>query len=222
LIIMALDIATSTGWAVYDPARPNATACGAINLSVKGAQDMTAVEVRRLMRPKMDEAVCGLIDQWRPDVACLEQPLNFIGSNEPTPKKAPLLAAVEQPAAQGKGKKKAKGGPNANTAFMLNQLFAVAETVCSHKCDMVLEVAPTTWQTLTKAYPGDTKERSIAFCRAMRIQIPPSLNKVATGDAADAVVIAIWAAGQVQKAQLAAKISAAEQAKREQEARAAA
>lgn len=192
MIILALDIATNTGWAVYDPARPNATVCGAIDLSVKGAKDMTGMEVRRLMRPKMDEAICRLIDQWRPDVACLEQPLNFIGKGEPGEKPMPLFKG----GGPTKAPKKQAGGPNANTAFMLNQLFAVADTVCAHKVDLTLEVAPTTWQTLTKSFPGSTKERSIAYCRALRIQIPPSLNKVATGDAADAVVIAIWAAGQ--------------------------
>lgn len=220
MLILSLDIATSTGWAVYDPDRPNATVCGAIDLSIPDSKKLTSMEVRRLMRPKMDEAVCGLIDRWRPDFACLEQPLNFIGSNEPKPKKAPLLASIEQPA-QPHGKKKGGGGPNANTAFLLNQLFAVAYTVCHHKIKEVIEVAPTTWQTLTKSYPGDTKTRSIAFCRANRVQLP-ALNKIAMGDAADAVVIAYWAAGKAQELRYQERVYEAEmQAKRDAQARAA-
>lgn len=202
MLILSLDIATSTGWAIYDPSRPNATACGVLDVSAKGAKELTGMEVRRHARAKFDEALCRLLDQWRPDFACLEQPLNFIGTNDPKPKKAPLLAAVEASVqSPGKPAKKAAGGPNANTAFLLNQLFAVADTVCRHKVKNLIEVAPTTWQTLTKAYPGDTKARSIAFCRAHRIQLP-ALNKVARGDAADAVVIAYWAAGKAQELKL--------------------
>jgi len=201
MLILSLDIATSTGWAVYDPDHPNATACGAIDLSISGSKEITGMEVRKIARPKLDEAVCRLIDKWRPDIACLEQPLNFIGSNEPKPKKAPLLASLEQrPRSNGKERKEG-GGPNANTAFLLNQLFAVADTVCRHKVKNVIEVAPTTWQKLAKSFPGDTKARSIAFCRANRVQLP-QLNKVAMGDAADAVVIAYWAAGRAQEMKL--------------------
>lgn len=195
-IILGLDVATSTGWAVYDPSAPAATVCGAIDLSIKGAKKMTGMEVRRLMRPKLDAELCRLIDRWRPDVACIEQPLNFIGEKgDPADKPMPLFKGGGP---SGKPKKKS-GGPNANTAFMLNQLFAVADTVCGHKVSLTLEVAPTTWQSLTKAFPGDTKARSIAFCRLHRIQIPPTLNKVAQGDAADAAVIAYWAAGKAQE-----------------------
>lgn len=193
MIILGLDIATGTGWAALDPSNPKATVCGAINLSVD--KELTGMEKRRLMRPKLDEAICRLIDQWRPDVACLEQPLNFIGANKPEGKAMPLFKGAQTRAAP----VKKKGGPNADTAFMLNQLFAVADTVCRHKVALTLEVAPTTWQVLTKSFHGDTKERSIAFCQLHRIPLPHGLTKPQRGDAADAVVIANWAAGRAQE-----------------------
>lgn len=193
MLILSLDVATGTGWSVYDPKRPEATVCGAMNF--KQDDNLTGMEKRRLMRPMLDKAVCELIARWRPDIACIEQPLNFIGKNEPKEKAMPLFA---QPPAKGKPKRKG-GGPNADTAFMLNQLFAVADTVCRHKVKLTIEVAPTTWQTLTKAFPGDTKERSLAFCRMHGVTIPSGLTKPQRGDAADAVVIAYWAAGKAQE-----------------------
>lgn len=192
-VILALDIATSMGWAVFDTDRHESSIQnGAIDLRNDAK---TGVETRRLMRRKIDEEVCRLIDKFRPNAACLEQPLNFVGQNERQPKKAPLLEIVE--ARQPKKKGKDGGGPNANTGFLLNQTFAVADTVCRHKCETVYEVPPITWQRLTKQFPGDTKERSIAFCEQLGISLTPTTKKE-RGDAADASVIAVWCAGQLQ------------------------
>lgn len=200
MLILALDVATGTGWSIYNTERTDASVCGVIDLRIEDSKDLTGMEKRRLMRPLLDEAVCDLIKRWRPDVACIEQPLNFIGSNEPQEKAMPLFKRAEAPL-RGKPKKQT-GGPNADTVFMLHQLFTVADTVCRHKVGMVIEVAPKTWQTLTKAFPGDTKERSIAFCHFHKIAIPGGLTKPQRGDAADASVIAYWAAGKAQELKL--------------------
>jgi hypothetical protein len=206
-LILGLDVATGTGWAVYDTERRDATVCGVIDLRLEDSKKMTGMERRKIMRRNLDEALCELINKWRPDVACIEQPLNFIGANEPTEKPMPLFKRAEAPL---KGKPKRQGGgPNADTAFMLNQLFTVADVVCRHKTREVIEVAPTTWQTLTKAFSGDTKERSIAFCRMHRIEIPGGLTKPQRGDAADAAVIAYWAAGKAQQLKMQERVGAA-------------
>lgn len=200
--ILALDIATSTGWAVYDTDKtPSAIECGVFDLSVaeKGVKK-TGVEKRRLMRGMIDAEICRLIDRYRPGTACLEQPLNYIKpQGQGKPKKAPLFKGDVDP--HPKTDKEEKGGPNADTVLMLNQLFAVAYTICAHKCQLMLpiEVAPTSWQVLTKAHRGDTKERSISYCHQLKVILPPELNKKERGDAADAVCIAVWAAGQIQK-----------------------
>ncbi len=199
MIILGLDVATGTGWCIYDTKRPESTICGVIDLRLDDKQKkMTGMEKRRLMRPALDKELCDLVKKWKPDVACIEQPLNFIGKVEPSEKPMPLFAA-EKPSFKAQNQKKKGGGPNADTAFMLNQFFAVADTICRHYVKRVIEVAPTTWQTLTKSFPGDTKERSIAFCRMHGINIPGGLTKPQRGDAADAAVIAYWAAGKAQE-----------------------
>jgi Holliday junction resolvasome RuvABC endonuclease subunit len=208
MIILALDVATVTGWAVHDTGRHvSSIQCGVIDLSCKA----DGPKKRRIMRRALDEALCRLIDRFRPEAACVEQPLNFIGSHEKKPKGAARrqlgLFVQAQPTAASGSKK--GGGPNADTTLMLNQLFAVADTVCSHKCRLVMEVAPTTWQRLTSAYPGDTKARSVAFCRSARIVFPAGLNQKETGDAADAAVIAFWAAGHAQELKLIERARAA-------------
>lgn len=195
MIILALDISSSMGWAAYDTDRHiSAIVNGTIDLRNKGA---TGVETRMLMRREIDLQVCKLIDKLRPDVAFLEQPLNFIGETGGKPKRAPLLKAAGFEDEESGG----KGGPNANTAFLLNQMFAVADTVCRHKCSAVYEVAPRTWQSITKQFHGDTKDRSIALCEQLGIELTPTTKK-AKGDAADGCCIAIWGAGHCQELKL--------------------
>lgn len=204
--IFALDIATSTGWAVYDTDKsPSAIDCGVFNLSVaeRGVKK-TGVEKRRLMRGMIDVEICKLIDRFRPSTACLEQPLNYIKQGQGKPKGVPLFKGQKLPDETDDE----NGGPNADTVLMLNQLFAAADTICAHKCPVVMEVAPKTWQTLTKSISGNTKERSIAYCRQLNIVIPPELTKPQRGDAADAACIALWAAGQLQKQKMMDRVAA--------------
>lgn len=204
MLILSLDIATSTGWSAYDTNKhPSSIECGALNLSL--SKDITGLERRRLMRRMIDEEVCGLFDRFHPDVACLEQPLNYIKAASSKPKPVPMFKGDPRPAQEGDE----KGGPNADTVLLLNQIYAVADTVCRHKARIVVDVAPKSWQVLTKNYPGDTKERSIAFCRALGIILPPDLNKKERGDAADACVISQWAAGHCQELKLMDRAKAA-------------
>lgn len=206
-LILSLDIATSTGWAAFDTDRhPSAIECGVLDLSANAG---TGVEKRRLMRRIIDEKLCELIARYRPDVACIEQPLNWIKPSGGNPKKAPKMfkgdTAFEQ---QADGAE--KGGPNADTVLMLNQIFAVADTVCFHKIPLIIEVAPRSWQTLTNRYPGaTTKERSQAWCKAFGILLPAGLTKLQRGDAADAAAIAFWASGHTQELKLMERAQAA-------------
>lgn len=200
--ILSLDIATSTGWACFDNDKhPSSIECGVLNLGlpkeIKGAQR------RKLMRGMMDEQLCRLFDRFRPDVACLEQPLNWIKpAGGGKPKRAPKMFKGDTAFEQVESGEE-KGGPNADTVLMLNQVFAVADTVCSHKAGLVIEVAPKSWQTLTSRYPGETtKERSQAWCRTFGVVLPAGLTKVQLGDAADAAAIAFWASGHCQQLKL--------------------
>lgn len=200
MIILALDVATSTGWAVYDPStHQSAIQCGVLDRAAL-PKEITGAERRRLMRRAIDDRLCALFDRFRPDFVCIEQPLNYIKAGAPSRAKPvrgqPGMFQKPNPETDDKG---GGGGPNADTVLMLNQIFAVADTVCAHKARTVIEVAPKSWQVITKQFAGDTKERSIAFCRSVGIVIPPELNKKERGDAADACVIAIWAAGHSQE-----------------------
>lgn len=202
--ILALDIATTTGWAFFDVDRHvSAIRNGVFKFGddIKaddGRDGKTAMHKRRILRRAMHDRLVELYDEYRPTAICLEQPLNYIKSGAPKGKKLPIFKGDQTVnPKQDKG-----GGPNASTVLALNQLYAVADeffwAVSNPIGGVTLEpfclfdVAPTTWQTMTKQFPGDTKERSIAYCEAAGIALSYG-NKKDRGDAADASVIAVWA-----------------------------
>ena len=195
--LLTLDIATSTGWAFYDLQRsPSAIECGTIDLKVKGAR--TGEEQRDEQCELLDMLMCERINEYRPDVIGLERPLAWIKPNFGGGRKRRGMfkddsAAQEQDADSG-------GGVNSATVLALNQLYATANCVARHKARLVIRVSPKTWQTIIADCPGaNTKEKAIEFCRMLRIEIPPELNKVERGDAADASAIAVWCAGHSQQ-----------------------
>lgn len=208
--ILSFDLATNCGFGFYNTDKPHsAIECGVFNVGIKLA---TATMRRTFARRKTDEEVCRLIDHYRPDVACIEQPLNYIktGGGKPRRKKTPMFGD-DPPQDDGGGEDgEGGGGPNAATVLLANQIFAVADTVCQHKVELVVHVDPKTWQVLTKHYHGNTKERSIEMCRALRIVIPGTITrKPARADAADAACIAFWCAGHAQELKLMNAVAAA-------------
>jgi hypothetical protein len=139
----------------------------------------------------------ALIKLHQPEVAVIETPLQVIKTYQKAkPKKGDMLAGLA-PADDDAG----GGGPNANVVLTLNQLFAVAWDVCRGTLgNGVYEVDPKTWQKITKSYPGGTKDRSIEACRVLRIEIPKA--KAIQDNAADAAMIALWSAGNLQQIKL--------------------
>ncbi len=186
--ILALDIASNCGWSCMDTTLPpSAIINGSFDLrtgipkKIKGRKPMTGVEKRNIMIRNMIPILGQLCDIHKPIVICLEQPLNNIGNDEDDP---------TQPG------QKRKTGPNASTVLALNQLFGAAKGFFLGRGAYVMEVAPRTWQTLTRRYPGaDTKARSIAFCGALKIPVNGK-TIIQRGDAADASCIAIFAEGE--------------------------
>src|SRR5690606_26236705 len=70
MIILALDVATSCGWAVYDTDRPpSAIVCGALRFEGANAFEKVADMRRKLPR---------LIREHRPDFCAIEAPLAFV------------------------------------------------------------------------------------------------------------------------------------------------
>ena len=183
--ILALDVATNTGWAIYDTAAHiSAIECGVITVA---SQDSAATAAMRDKRAAFDEEVTRLHNRSRPDLVVIESPLAYIKDNRGA-RRAPLLAgAVAAEDAPG-------GGPNARAVLLLNQLFAIAETIARHKAGRVIEVRPQTWQKIMPKTADDTKRRSLQFCHVLRIALPEKGARELRANAADAAVIAIWAA----------------------------
>ena len=183
--ILALDVATNTGWAVYDTDRhESAITCGTLSLSKAIPKGSKVTDRRHIATAALDEALCRLVAAYRPDYAIVELPLGRIESHT---RKSKGMFADHDDGNQ-------SGGPNADTVLMLNQLFATATCVIRHKVSGFETVSPRTWQVaITKGLPGSsTKDRSMAFVSAIGVQYPPTLNKKDKEDAADAVCLAVW------------------------------
>lgn len=192
--ILALDVATNTGWAVWETDRsPSAMLTGCFHCDGEGKGSAARSGKRDDMRRKLR----ALIKLHQPDVAVIETPLQVIKTYQKAkPKKGDMLASIAPVEDEGGG-----GGPNANVVLTLNQLFAVAWDVCRGTLGAsVYEVDPKTWQTITKSYPGGTKARSIEACRVLRVEIPKA--KAQQDNAADAAMIALWSAGNLQQIKL--------------------
>lgn len=169
--ILALDPASTVGWALYDTDNPiSAIHCGSIHLEGKGAFEKVR-SVRDLL-PR-------LIRQHKPDFAVFESPLSHIPQFKKT--KTNMLGEEEESTTI-----------NAGTILMLNRISGAVQTVLDGMNVPCEEVRPMTWQTvIPKKIKGGTKDRVRQFCDQFQI-----IGKNA--DARDAAVIAIWAAGRSQ------------------------
>lgn len=194
--ILALDVATNTGWAFYDTAsHVSAIECGVVSVGTD-AETTTATALMRDKRAAFDEAVTLLHNRCRPDLVVIESPLAYIKPNAPAARAPLLRAAGADEEARG------AGGPNARAVIVLNQLFAIAETVARHKARQVIEVRPQTWQTILPKTGDDTKKRSLQFCHMLRIAVPETGSRAYRANAADAAAIAVWAQRHAPEARL--------------------
>lgn len=182
MLILGLDVATVTGWAVYNTSTaPSAILSGSFRLI--GETPLAKV---RMMRSKLPE----LLRQHKPDFAAIEAPMEVA----PRFKRATtgLLGQGEE-----------ETTINSKTIAVLNRFAGAAEmAVLGHNVPCV-EVAARTWQTIIPAHiQGKPKERARAYCDMLKI-VSPNM------DSRDACIIAIWAAGRCQELKMLERARAA-------------
>lgn len=170
--VLGLDVATVTGWAVYDLDRPpSAIVSGSIRMEGDTAFDKVACLRHRL--PK-------IIKEHRPDFAAVESPMEFAPSFKKV--KRTLLGEEEQTSTI-----------NSKTIAVLNRLAGAAEMAVLGQNVPCVSVAARTWQAIIPGHiTGKPKQRAKAYCDMLRI-VSPNM------DSRDACVIALWAAGHAQE-----------------------
>jgi predicted nuclease with RNAse H fold len=175
MLIMALDVASVTGWALYDTDRPpSAIICGSFRCDGKTAFDKVSS-----MRAKLPL----VIRKHRPGFVAIEAPLTFIKQHKA--KKRDMLGEHEQ-----------ETTINPHTVFILNRLAASAQTIVEGFNIRCCEVQPRSWQTIIpKSIAGPSKARVKAFCDLLKIE-------GANADARDAAILAFYAAGHAQELKL--------------------
>jgi Holliday junction resolvasome RuvABC endonuclease subunit len=173
--ILALDIATKTGWALYDTEQgPSAIESGAVTFEGAGAFEKVLDVRRKLPR---------LIREKKPDFCAIEAPLAIIPQF--SKKRRTLLGEEEETSTI-----------NPGTIMQLNRLAGAAQVCVVGQNIPCVEVRPQTWQTvIPKNLTGSTKQRAKAFCESLKIV-------ASNADSRDAAVIAIWAAGHCQELKL--------------------
>lgn len=170
--ILALDVASSTGWACYDTSKPeSAIEHGSIKLEGKGAWEKT--ESLRHWLP-------DLIRSYKPEFVAIERPLPFVPQYKKTKK---TLWGEEEGATT----------INAATTMQLNHLVGAVQAITLSFNLPYVHVAPRTWQAvIPKSIRGESKQRVKEFCDKLGI----------TGgnmDSRDAAVIALWCRGHCQE-----------------------
>lgn len=168
MIILALDIATTTGFAVFDTDRPPSSM---LSGSIKFIGS-TAFEKIHDMRRKLPK----LIRQHQPEFVAIEAPLAFVPQFR---KKTKTMFGEEEETST----------INPGTIMQLNRLSGAAQMVIQGQNLPCVEVRPQTWQRIIPAnIKGPTKKRAAAYCDMLKI-VSPNM------DSRDACIIALWAAG---------------------------
>lgn len=217
-LMLALDVATTTGWAVYDTERPpSAVISGSFRT---GGEDTPLTEKLLEIRRQVPR----LIKQYKPDFAVIEEPLAVIPRYKKKPKKGffeevptqsvdggkvvfllrkgmnvPQIAAQFRTTSDEVIAALEPGGMNPKTMMMLSELAGGATVAVQGHNVPCEQVRAQTWQAVIPAeikaqFKGDgaTKKRVKAYCEMLRI-VSPNM------DSRDACVIALWAAGHFQK-----------------------
>jgi hypothetical protein len=196
--ILGLDIATKTGWAIYDDSQP-LTAKGHVTNRI----EMGTVHLRGGNADEqiqfMHDDLYPIIQNAEPDWMVIEQPLNWIKNYS---KKGYDLAG------QIKG-----SGPNAKTVMTLNRLYGAAVIMGIIQCGTkVLTVQPQSWQAMmgTRAqndairyYLDDKGKRHDGSMKRV-VKHYCSLIGIEGGDdnARDAAVIALWGNAAASKREM--------------------
>ena len=179
--ILALDVATATGWALYDLDRPPSAI---ISGSIKFVGD-SAFEKVADMRRKLPK----LVREHKPDFCAIEAPLTIIPQYRKT--KMDLL-----------GEKEEVTTINAGTVMQLNRLAGAAQICVTGQNIPCVEVAPRSWQTIIpRSIQGPPKARVKQFLDTMKVVSP-------NADSRDACAIAIWCAGHCQQLKILERASA--------------
>lgn len=172
MIVMAFDVATKTGWAVYDTKKPpSSIVSGCVVFEGKSPFEKV-FNVRRLI-PK-------IIREHKPEFCVMEACLPFIPRFR---KKTETIF----------GEETEEETLNAGTALMLSRLAGAVQICISGLNIPCTEVAPRTWQSIIpRIYSGEPKARVKQFAESLKIVAP-------NADARDAAIIALWAAGHCQR-----------------------
>lgn len=182
MIILGLDIATTTGWAVFDTDRPPSSIISG-SFKLQGDSPFERVRYMRSHLPK-------LIKEHRPDFAAIEAPLEI--APRFTKKRTDLLGQEEQ-----------ETTINSKTIAILNRYVGAAEMAVMGNNIPCIEVRAQTWQTVIPRHvKGAPKQRAKAYCDMLRIDSPNM-------DSRDACIIALWAAGHAQELKLMQRARAA-------------
>lgn len=170
--ILALDVATVVGWALYDDERPpSAIVSGSFRL-----EGENAFEKVRDMRRKLPR----IIREHVPDFAVIEAPMEI----------APRFKKVGKTMF---GQEEQETTINSKTIAVLNRYAGAAAMAVLGQNLPCAEVAARTWQSIIPAQiKGKPKQRAKAYCDMLRI-VSPNM------DSRDACIIALWAAGHCQE-----------------------
>lgn len=181
MLVLGLDVATTTGWALYDTDKGvSAIESGSIKLMGSDAFDRVVDMRHKLPR---------LIRERKPDFAAIEAPLEFAPQFKK--KKKSLLGEDEEGTTI-----------NSKTISMLGRLAGAATMAVLGQNVPCIEVRSQTWQTIIpKNIAGKPKQRARAYCEMLKI-VSPNM------DSRDACIIAIWAAGHCQELKLMARAAA--------------
>ena len=183
MIILGLDIATVTGWAIYDTDKsPSAIRSGSFKLVGDTAFEKVVDMRARLPR---------LIREEKPQFAAVEAPLEF----------APQFKKVRKDML---GEKEEAGTTiNTKTIAQLNRLSGAAIMAVIGQNVPCVEVRAQTWQSVIPAsIAGKPKQRAAAYCDMLKI-VSPNM------DSRDACVIALWCAGHCQELRMLQRARAA-------------
>lgn len=173
-LILALDIASTTGWALYDTdLPPSAMQSGSMKFLGQSAHEKVADMRRKLPR---------LIKEHRPDFVVYEAPLE-VAPRFVKKGKTNLLGDADE----------VETTINSRTISMLGRLAGAGEMAVLGQNIPCAEVRAQTWQTvIPRTIAGKPKQRAKAYCDMLRI-VSPNM------DSRDACVIALWAAGHCQE-----------------------
>jgi hypothetical protein len=183
--ILALDIASTTGWALYDTELPpSAIISGSLKFIGDNSHDKVADMRRKLPR---------LIKEQAPHFVVYEAPLEI----------APKFVKKGKPSLLGGEVETVETTINSRTISMLGRLAGAGEMAVLGQNIPCAEVRAQTWQSIIpRTVSGKPKERAKAYCQMLKI-VSPNM------DSRDACVIALWAAGHCQELKLLERARAA-------------